>query len=66
MLDGRLSTSAIWSEIDGNGELSYSPSTAVGVLGACIGALVSGMEGHRVELPIDPVSDRGRQEWPIS
>jgi predicted dehydrogenase len=66
VLDVPSSTTAIWAEIDGSGPLTLAPEVAVGVLGACIGALVAGAEGRRVELPIDPQSGSGREEWPIS
>ena len=46
----------IWAAVGGRASL----------LGACIGALASGTSGHVVQLPIDPDSELGRTEWPIS
>jgi predicted dehydrogenase len=66
VLDVPASTTAIWAELDGGGPLTLAPSVAVGVLGACIGALAAGDAGCRVALPIDPQSDLGTKEWPIS
>ena len=43
-----------------------SPQDAVAALAACIGALSAGETGNRVTFPIDPDSELGRREWPIS
>jgi predicted dehydrogenase len=66
VLDAAATTTAIWAELDGTADLTLPPATAAGVLGACIGALVASAEGRRVDLPIDPESGPGREEWPIS
>jgi predicted dehydrogenase len=42
------------------------PEHHVRALGACIGALESGVTGARVTLPVDPDSELGRRRWPIS
>lgn len=66
VLDVPASTTAIWAEIDGSGALSLPPDVARDVLGACIGALVAGEEGRRIDLPLDPGSAASTKEWPIS
>ena len=44
----------------------YPPEMALDTLSACIGALSSGKTGERITLPMDPYSDLGSTEWPIS
>lgn len=42
------------------------PALALQALSACIGAIEAGEKGRRVSLPIDPMSELGKKEWPIS
>ena len=59
-------TSILLDEIESNRVRLCPPQLALQALGSCIGALSSGRNGCRVTLPIDPDSELGRQEWPIS
>lgn len=59
-------TEKLLDEIDSGNVSVFPAQSALLTLGACIGALASGTTGRVVQLPIDPDSDLGRTEWPIS
>ena len=59
-------TSRILDEVEERNALKFTPGDALQVVGSCIGALTAGTTGQKVYLPIDPNSDIGRAEWPIS
>lgn len=59
-------TSRILDEIEQGNVLQFTPGDALQVVGSCIGALTAGFTGQKVHLPIEPDSDIGRAEWPIS
>lgn len=42
------------------------PRLAARVVGACIGALAAGRDRQTVQLPIEPTSALGREEWPVT
>lgn len=47
-------------------EVLCPPEAGSQAVSACVGALVAARDGHRIDLPIDPGSSDGRQQWPIS
>jgi hypothetical protein len=59
-------THGILDEIESGQVQVFPPTLALQALGACIGALEAGEKGYRVPLPIDPMSELGQKEWPIS
>ena len=59
-------TLAIIEEIESGDVRIFPPESALQSMGACIGALEAGTSGQAVQLPIDPMSDIGRRQWPIS
>lgn len=63
---GVSATEALMDEIEAGDVQTFRPEEALQAVEACIGALVSGRSGHSVELPIDPDSAEGQEEWPIS
>jgi predicted dehydrogenase len=59
-------TTRLLEEIESGMVSVLPPSQALESLGACIGALAAGRCRKAVSLPIDPESELGRLEWPIS
>ena len=59
-------TAILLGEIESGTVEVFPPSIALQTLGACIGALEAGRSHHAIALPIDPDSEIGRAEWPIS
>ena len=59
-------TSRLLDEIDLDRVKVFTPYDAQLALGACIGALTSGLTHSAIRLPIDPESEDGTREWPIS
>ena len=59
-------TSIILDELEAGEISTFPPEGALTAVGACIGALASGRDGVRINLPIHPESQLGREEWPIS
>ena len=59
-------TTMILDEIEAGDIRIFPPELALQALGACIGALTAGKIRRAVPLPIDPMSDVGMAEWPIS
>ncbi|MCI0440239.1 MAG: hypothetical protein L0177_14080, partial [Chloroflexi bacterium] len=59
-------TRRVLGEIESGEVRVFPPALALQALGACIGALAAGSRRCAVPLPIDPASDEGRTEWPIS
>ena len=59
-------TEIILDEIETGDIRIFPPELALQALGACIGALTAGKIRCAVPLPIDPMSDVGMAEWPIS
>jgi predicted dehydrogenase len=59
-------TSLLLDEIDLDLVKVFTPYDAQLALGACIGALTSGLTHRAINLPIDPESEDGTREWPIS
>jgi predicted dehydrogenase len=59
-------TTMILAEIEAGAVRVSPPSLALESLGACIGALAAGAIKKAVPLPIEPDSELGRTEWPIS
>jgi predicted dehydrogenase len=59
-------TTILLDEIESGNVHLLPPSLALESLGACIGALAAGNSCCAVSLPIQPDSELGRTEWPIS
>ena len=59
-------TTALLDEIEAGDIVLFPPLLALQALGASIGALSAGNNRCLVSLPIEPDSDLGRTEWPIS
>ena len=59
-------TTMLLDEIETGTVRVFPPPLALEAVGACIGALAAGRERRAVQLPIDPASDLGRTQWPIS
>ena len=59
-------TVAMLSEIESGNVRVFPPTLALQALSACVGALAAGRERRAIQLPIEPMSDLGRTEWPIS
>jgi predicted dehydrogenase len=57
---------ALLDEIEAGRVEVFPPELALQALGACIGAIAAGRDRRAVSLPIDPDSEIGRTEWPIS
>lgn len=60
------STAAVYDELASGNVSCFPPEAAAHLVGDMIGALESGRIGRVVSLPIDPDSQVGRNEWPIS
>ncbi|MDA1348641.1 MAG: Gfo/Idh/MocA family oxidoreductase [Chloroflexi bacterium] len=59
-------TNLLLDEIEAGRVEVFPPELALQALGACIGAIAAGRDRRAVSLPIDPESEIGRTEWPIS
>ena len=59
-------TTRLLDEIESGTVRAFPMPLALQVLGACIGALAAGSSRQAVVLPIDPDSELGKTEWPIS
>lgn len=66
MLPTEQRTIRLLEEIEAGSVRAFPPDLAVCAVEACIGALSAGKTGQRVRFPIEPDSDAGRAEWPIS
>ncbi|MEX0762560.1 MAG: Gfo/Idh/MocA family oxidoreductase [Dehalococcoidia bacterium] len=60
------STSMIFDEIESGAIKVFPPELALRALDGCIGAIYSGESKSAVTLPIDPSSEIGQRQWPIS
>lgn len=58
--------STLYREVLDKRLVTCRPQDGLSALEACIGALSAGETGDRVLLPIDPDSEAGQREWPIS
>ena len=56
----------LYDDILSRGGVVSPPEAGLTALSACIGALAAGESGTPVPLPIDPDSELGRRQWPIS
>ena len=59
-------TTMLLEEIESGTVRIFPPTLALEAVGACIGTRAAGRERRRVQLPIDPASDLGRTQRPIS
>lgn len=59
-------TLRVLGEIEAGQVERLPPRLAARVVGACIGGLAAGRDGRSVDLPIDPASELGREEWPVT
>jgi len=66
VINGEECTKLMIQEIEAGEIRIYPPESALDTLSACIGALSSGKTGERIALPMDPNSELGCTEWPIS
>jgi len=65
-LDVTEATAKLLDEIESEDVQTFPSEDALTVVGACIGALASGRDGVKVELPLMPNSQLGSEEWQIS
>jgi hypothetical protein len=65
-LRGDEPTLRLYDAVASGDERIFPAALAAQAVGACIGALEAGRSGRIVQLPIDPDSEVGRTEWPIS
>lgn len=56
----------LYDDVLFQGGVVSPPEVGLTALSACIGALAAGERGAPVPLPIDPDSELGRRQWPIS
>jgi hypothetical protein len=63
---GAEPTIRLIEEVERGSVVTFPPPLAVEALGACVGALAAARDGVSVPLPIDPGSEIGLTEWPIS
>lgn len=63
---GEEATTALLEEVESGTVRVFPAYLALEAVGACIGALASGRDGQAVKLPIDPISELGQTQWPIS
>jgi predicted dehydrogenase len=66
LLSQEDSVTNLYHEVLADQVTTCPPQDALAALSACIGALSAGETGTRVSFPIEPDSEIGRREWPIS